>query len=96
MYFKVFSPFFILTLIDLKDFKEGEILALTKCSKEAKPLLEKAGGVVYTEKALLNELAMELRTAGIPVLVGVESFEGFEDNDKVTLEATRGILYKTK
>ncbi|WP_138268008.1 MULTISPECIES: pyruvate kinase [Anaerofustis] len=81
---------------DLKDFKEGEILALTKCSKEAKPLLEKAGGVVYTEKALLNELAMELRTAGIPVLVGVESFEGFEDNDKVTLDATRGILYKTK
>lgn len=81
---------------DLKDFKEGEILALTKCSKDAKPLLEKAGGVVYTEKALLNELTMELRTAGIPVLVGVESFEGFEDKDKVTLDATRGILYKTK
>ena len=74
---------------DLKDFKEGEILALTKCSKDAKPLLEKAGGVVYTEKALLNELTMELRTAGIPVLVGVESFEGFEDKDKVTLDATR-------
>ncbi len=81
---------------DLKDFKEGEILALTKCSKDAKPLLEKAGGVVYTEKALLNELTMELRNAGIPVLVGVESFEGFEDKDKVTLDATRGILYKTK
>ena len=37
---------------------------------------------------------MKLKGLDIPTLVGVESFEGYEDKEKVTLDASRGILYK--
>ena len=80
----------------LNDFKEGEILALTKYDNKAMSLIEKAGGVVYSEKAFTNEVVMTLRGLNIPVLTGVESFEGYEDKEKVALDATRGILYKLK
>ena len=78
----------------LSDFKEGEILALTSFDSKAMDLIEKAGGVVYSEKAFPNEVEMKLKGLDIPTLVGVESFEGYEDKEKVTLDASRGILYK--
>lgn len=78
----------------LSDFKDGEILALTSLDSKAMDLVEKAGGVVYSEKAFPNEVEMKLKGLDIPTLVGVESFEGYEDKEKVTLDASRGILYK--
>lgn len=78
----------------ISDFKEGEILAVSKINNNTKDLFDKAGGIVCTSKKIPNEIVMDLKSYNMPVLVGVESFDGYEDKEKVTLDSKRGILYK--
>jgi pyruvate kinase len=56
---------------------------------------EKASAVITEEGGLTSHAAIVGLSLGIPVVVGVDrATDQFEDGEEITIDATRGNIYK--
>ena len=75
----------------------GCILVVRQLSEEYRPVLEKVGAVLFESGLLFaegNALAMDYN---LPCIVGVaDAFSTLMDDDVVSIDGTRGLVYKGK
>ena len=75
----------------------GCILVVRQLSEEYRPVLDKAGAVLFESGLLYSEgnaLAMDY---GLPCIVGVaDAFSTLMDDDVVSIDGTRGLVYRGK
>ncbi|MCT8137397.1 pyruvate kinase [Anaerobacillus sp. CMMVII] len=75
--------------------KDGAILVTVATDKDMMEAFEKAGAVITEEGGLTSHAAVVGLTLGIPVIVGVNhATDQFEDGDEITVDSTRGNIYK--
>jgi pyruvate, water dikinase len=82
------------TLHDLLKLEGGEIVVVSKASRDMVSHLQKAGGVITDYGGITSHVAIVLREFGVPCIVGTEkATEVLEDNDIVTLDGKTGNVY---
>ncbi|OIJ12398.1 pyruvate kinase [Anaerobacillus alkalilacustris] len=75
--------------------QEGAILVTVGTDKDLMEAFEKAAAVITEEGGLTSHAAVVGLNLGIPVIVGVpQATDQFEDGDEITVDATRGHIYK--
>ncbi|MBB6448180.1 pyruvate kinase [Geomicrobium halophilum] len=75
--------------------KAGDILVAPSTDKDMMDAFEQASAVITEEGGLTCHAAVVGLTLGIPVVVGVENaIELFEDGEEVTVDSSRGDIYK--
>lgn len=76
---------------------EGCILVVRQLSEGYRPVLDKVGAVLFESGLLFSEgnaLAMDY---GLPCIVGVaDAFSTLMDDDTVSIDGTRGLVYRGK
>ncbi|RXI98528.1 pyruvate kinase [Anaerobacillus alkaliphilus] len=79
----------------LSKMEDGAILVTVGTDKDMIEAFEKAAAVITEEGGLTSHAAVVGLNLGIPVVVGVErATHQFEDGDAITVDATRGNIYK--
>ena len=74
---------------------EGAVLVTQATDKDMMPAVEKALAVVTEEGGLTSHAAVVGLNLGIPVVVGVEEARSlFEDGEEITVDASRGDIYR--
>lgn len=74
---------------------EGDILVTIGTDREFIPVLEKVAAIIAEEGGLTSHAAVVGLNLGIPVVVGVEgAMARLEEGTIVTVDATRGLIYK--
>lgn len=74
---------------------DGAILVTVGTDKDMMEAFEKASAVITEEGGLTSHAAVVGLNLGIPVVVGVHrATDQFEDGDEITVDATRGNIYK--
>ncbi|MFB4163003.1 pyruvate kinase [Alteribacillus sp. JSM 102045] len=75
--------------------EEGKILVTYSTDKDMIPAFEKAAAVITEEGGLTSHAAVVGLNLGIPVVVGVkEAIDLFEDGEEITVDGSRGDLYR--
>ncbi len=75
--------------------EEGKILVTYSTDKDMIPAFEKAAAVITEEGGLTSHAAVVGLNLGIPVIVGVkEAIDLFEDGEEITVDGSRGDLYR--
>ncbi len=73
----------------------GSVLVLRSSDKDYMPAIEKAGALIVEQGGITSHAAIVGVELGIPVIVAAEgAFEAIEDNQLVTVDARRGVVYK--
>ncbi|SDI77754.1 pyruvate kinase [Natribacillus halophilus] len=79
----------------MEKMEKGNVLIAPATDKDMMSAFEKASAVVTEEGGLTSHAAVVGLNLGIPVIVGVRrAVELFEDGEEVTLDSTRGDIYK--
>lgn len=79
---------------DMKDIKGGEIVVISKASRDMLNHLQRAGGVVTDYGGLTSHVAIVLREMKIPCVVGTESAtQMLEEGMIITLDGRTGNIY---
>lgn len=74
---------------------EGDILVTHSTDRDMMPAIEKAAGIVTVEGGITSHAAVVGLSLGIPVIVAVENaFEVIEDGEDITIDGTKGDIYK--
>lgn len=74
---------------------EEDILVTYGTDRDMMPAIEKAAGIITEEGGLTSHAAVVGLSVGIPVIVGLENvFELINDGDDITIDATKGDVYK--
>ncbi|HWQ75524.1 MAG TPA: phosphoenolpyruvate synthase [Syntrophomonas sp.] len=80
---------------DISDVKEGDILVTVMTNPDMVPAMSKARAIVTNEGGRTCHAAIVSRELGVPCIVGCHNAtEVLENGQKVTVDATRGIVYK--
>ncbi|WP_284139819.1 MULTISPECIES: pyruvate kinase [unclassified Virgibacillus] len=75
--------------------QEGDILITYGTDREMMPAIERASGIITSEGGLTSHAAVVGLSLGIPVIVGVEkALELIEDGEDITIDGTKGDIYK--
>ena len=75
--------------------KENDILVTYGTDKDMMPAIKNAGGIITEQGGLTSHAAVVGLSMGIPVIVGVKNvFEIFQDGMDVTLDSSKGDIYK--
>lgn len=78
-----------------KNFKEGDILVTTMTDIEMNPYLEKASAIVTEEGGMTSHAAIVGLDLNKPVIVSAfDILSSVKNGDMVTVDASRGIVYK--
>ena len=74
---------------------EGDILVTHSTDRDMMPAIEKAAGIVTVEGGVTSHAAVVGLSLGIPVIVAVENaLEVIEDGEDITIDGTKGDIYK--
>ncbi|MGZ7047977.1 MAG: putative PEP-binding protein [Methanobacterium sp.] len=80
--------------IDIPKIKEGEIVVVSKASRDMLLHLQKAGGVVTDYGGITSHVAIILRELKVPCIVGtINGTEILEDGMIVTVDGRKGDVY---
>ncbi len=80
---------------DIDKMEEGQILVAYATSSDFLPAIEKAAALITEEGGLTSHGAIVAINLGIPAVVGVESaVDEIESGETVTVDATRGLIYR--
>ena len=72
----------------------GSVLVLRSSDKEYMPAIEKAGALIVEQGGITSHAAIVGVELGVPVIVAAEgAFDAIEDNQLVTVDARRGVVY---
>ncbi|WNF36035.1 pyruvate kinase [Bacillaceae bacterium IKA-2] len=79
----------------LSKMEEGAILITVGTDRDMIAAFEKAAAVITEEGGLTSHAAVVGLNLGVPVIVGVHrATDHFEDGEEITIDATRGIIYR--
>jgi len=82
---------------DLEYFEVGQILVATMTNKDFLPAIEKAAALITEEGGLTSHGAVVAINLGIPAVVGAEgAVELIETGETITVDASRGLVYRGK
>jgi len=82
-------------LQDLFKLKGGEIVVVSKASRDMLSHLQKAGGVITDYGGITSHVAIVLREFGVPCIVGTgNATQVLKENDIVTVDAKTGNIYQ--
>jgi pyruvate, water dikinase len=80
---------------ELSRVEEGSVLVTEMTNPDMVPAMRKAVAVVTNEGGRTCHAAIVSRELGIPCIVGAgEATEILKDNMEITVDATRGVVYK--
>ncbi|MGZ7070607.1 MAG: putative PEP-binding protein [Methanobacterium sp.] len=80
---------------DIPKIKEGEIVVVSKASRDMLLHLQKAGGVVTDYGGITSHVAIILRELKVPCIVGtINGTEILEDGMIVTVDGRKGDVYR--
>ncbi|SFH74038.1 pyruvate kinase [Pisciglobus halotolerans] len=78
-----------------KNAVEGGVLVVKSTDKDYLPAIEKSAAVVVEQGGLTSHAAVIGIAMGIPVIVGAEkATELIENNELITVDSRRGIIYR--
>lgn len=84
----------LITIDNIDEFEEGDILVVKALNPDINSVLEKAGGIITEEGGLSSEGAIAGLHYGIPVIVGAENgLAVIEHGQIVSLDPKQGTLY---
>lgn len=79
----------------LAKMEKGAILVTVGTDRDMIEAFEKAAAVITEEGGLTSHAAVVGLNLGVPVIVGVKrATDQFEDGEDITIDATRGIIYR--
>lgn len=82
---------------EIERVKDGDILVTVMTNPDMVPAMRKAAAVVTDEGGRTCHAAIVSRELGVPCIVGAkDASEKLNDGDVVTVDATRGVVYKGK
>ncbi|BDG61025.1 pyruvate kinase [Caldinitratiruptor microaerophilus] len=82
---------------DLDRVGRGDVLVASFTDADFVPAMERAAAVVTEEGGLTSHAAVVCLSLGIPVVVGAQGATArIADGDTVTVDATRGLVYRGK
>ncbi len=85
----------ILDVNDIDKVKEGDILVTTMTNPDMVPAMKRASAIITDEGGRTCHAAIVGRELGIPTVVGTkEATKKLEDGMLVTVDGTRGVVYK--
>ncbi|WP_455365015.1 phosphoenolpyruvate synthase [[Eubacterium] cellulosolvens] len=89
----------IMSVQDINQFKEGEILVTEMTAPDWVPAMKKAKAIVTNSGGMTCHAAIVSRELGIPCIVGtaskgVSATDAIEDVSDITVAATNGIVYE--
>ncbi|WP_455367865.1 phosphoenolpyruvate synthase [[Eubacterium] cellulosolvens] len=89
----------IMSVQDINQFQEGEILVTEMTAPDWVPAMKKAKAIVTNSGGMTCHAAIVSRELGIPCIVGtaskgVSATDAIKDESDVTVDATNGIVYK--
>ncbi len=77
------------------EFEEGDILVCSMTTPSYLPLIKKASAVVTMQGGILSHAAIVCRELKIPCVIGVKNLlTELNDGEKVSIDATKGIISK--
>jgi len=85
----------ILDVNDIDKVKEGDILVTTMTNPDMVPAMKRASAIITDEGGRTCHAAIVGRELGIPTVVGTkEATKKLKDGMLVTVDGTRGVVYK--
>ncbi len=80
---------------ELPKVQVGDVLVTKMTSPDYVPAMKKAVAIVTDEGGMTSHAAIVSRELGIPCIVGTrEATKKLEDGEKITVDATHGVVYK--
>jgi len=80
---------------EIDKVKEGDILVTTMTNPDMVPAMKRAAAIVTDEGGRTSHAAIVSRELGIPCVVGTkEATKKLKTGDYVTVDGTRGVVYK--
>ena len=80
---------------ELDKIKEGDVLVTVMTNPDMVPAMKRASAIVTDEGGMTCHAAIVSRELGIPCIVGTQNAtKVLKDNMEVTVDGTRGIVYK--
>ncbi len=87
----------VLDLSELEKVQKGDVLVTKMTNPDMVPAMKKAAAIVTDEGGMTCHAAIVSRELGIPSVVGTGNItELVNDGDLVTVDATKGLVYKGK
>jgi pyruvate kinase len=77
-----------------RELKPGEILVTETTDAAWVPAMQKAGGILVQTSGLSSQTALVALEFGVPVILGIDHMDTIEDGEVVTLEPSRGIVFR--
>jgi len=85
----------VLDINDIDKVKEGDVLVTTMTNPDMVPAMKRASAIVTDEGGRTCHAAIVGRELGIPTVVGTkEATKKLKDGMLVTVDGTRGVVYK--
>ncbi len=80
---------------ELDKIKEGDVLVTVMTNPDMVPAMKRASAIVTDEGGMTCHAAIVSRELGIPCIVGTQNAtKVLKDNMEVTVDGTRGVVYK--
>lgn len=77
-----------------RELQPGQILVTETTDASWVPAMQKAGGIVVRTSGLSSQTALVGLEFGVPVILGVDHLDSINDGEVVTIEPSRGLVYK--
>jgi pyruvate,water dikinase len=89
----------LLSVDEIKDFKEGEILITRMTAPDWVPAMQKAAAIITDDGGMTCHAAIVSRELGVPAIVGTSAYgkkatEAIKTGDLITVDANNGIVYR--
>ena len=85
----------IFSVDELDKIKEGDVLVTTMTNPDMVPAMKRASAIVTDEGGMTCHAAIVSRELGIPCVVGTgNATEVLKDGMEVTVDGTRGVVYR--
>ncbi|MDP3741748.1 MAG: PEP-utilizing enzyme [Candidatus Micrarchaeota archaeon] len=83
------------TQTDMAKMKQGDILVSHATEPNLVPAMKKAAAIITDQGGITSHAAIVSRELGIPCVIGTKiATKAFRDGDKVSVDATNGIIKK--
>ncbi|MCW1293133.1 MAG: phosphoenolpyruvate synthase [Candidatus Parvarchaeota archaeon] len=89
----------LLSVNEINEFKEGEILITKMTAPDWVPAMQKAAAIITDEGGMTSHAAIVSRELGVPAIVGTSAYgkkatETIKTGEFVTVDAKNGVVYR--
>ncbi len=89
----------LLSVDEINEFKEGEILITRMTAPDWVPAMQKAAAIITDDGGMTCHAAIVSRELGVPAIVGTSAYgkkatEAIKTGDIITVDANNGLVYR--